>query len=119
MSKLAHSHQPTMDELDYQRAIENGDEDCIPISFKVARWWGNAKPWTRWFGIETPIIWWHTALVFGVIAGTLLDGSSWREALELISRAYLFWFGLMVVWAVCDVLYERAISKLNNETKRG
>jgi hypothetical protein len=32
MSKLAHSHQPTMDELDRKRAIENGDEDLLPQS---------------------------------------------------------------------------------------
>lgn len=30
MSKLAHSHQPTMDEIDRRRAIENGDEDLLP-----------------------------------------------------------------------------------------
>jgi hypothetical protein len=29
MSKLAHGHQPTMDALDTQRAIENGDEDLL------------------------------------------------------------------------------------------
>lgn len=30
MSKLAHTHQPTMDALDRKRAIENGDEDLLP-----------------------------------------------------------------------------------------
>lgn len=30
MSKLAHSNQETMDELDRRRAIENGDGDLIP-----------------------------------------------------------------------------------------
>jgi hypothetical protein len=30
MSKLAHSHQPTMDELDRRRAIEDGNEDLLP-----------------------------------------------------------------------------------------
>jgi hypothetical protein len=29
MSKLAHSHQPTMDEIDIARAIENGDDDLL------------------------------------------------------------------------------------------
>ena len=29
MSKLAHSHQATMDALDTQRAVENGDTDCL------------------------------------------------------------------------------------------
>lgn len=30
MSKLAHSHQPTMDEIDRKRAIETGNEDLLP-----------------------------------------------------------------------------------------
>ena len=30
MSKLAHSHQPTMDLLDIQRAVEEGSEDLLP-----------------------------------------------------------------------------------------
>lgn len=29
MSKLAHSNQETMDEIERKRAIENGDEDCL------------------------------------------------------------------------------------------
>lgn len=32
MSKLAHSHQPTMDEIDRLRAVKNGDEDCLPLT---------------------------------------------------------------------------------------
>lgn len=31
MSKLAHSHQPTMDEIDRKRAIRDGNEDLIPM----------------------------------------------------------------------------------------
>lgn len=30
MSKLAHSHQPTMDEIDRLRAIAEGNEDLVP-----------------------------------------------------------------------------------------
>lgn len=36
MSKLAHSNQETMDEMDVERAIENGDVDLLP---KLERYW--------------------------------------------------------------------------------
>lgn len=49
MSKLAHSNQETMDELDRRRAIENGDEDLIPAQaakntpdWKVLPYYGSA-----------------------------------------------------------------------------
>lgn len=32
MSKLAHSHQPTMDEIDRKRAMRDGNEDLIPMT---------------------------------------------------------------------------------------
>lgn len=32
MSRLSHSHDDTMNALDLKRALENGDEDCIPDS---------------------------------------------------------------------------------------
>lgn len=39
MSKLSHSNQATMDELERQRAIENGDEDLLgsPCLFTATR----------------------------------------------------------------------------------
>ena len=35
MSRLAHSHQPTMDAIVTQRAIEDGNEDCSPAEVKA------------------------------------------------------------------------------------
>lgn len=37
MSKLAHSHQPTMDEIDRKRAIRDGNEDLIPAGHRAPR----------------------------------------------------------------------------------
>ena len=36
MSKLAHSHESTMEELDHQRALENGDEDLLDMAQKTS-----------------------------------------------------------------------------------
>ena len=36
MSKFAHSLQPTMDELDRLRAMENGDEDMLTMGDDMA-----------------------------------------------------------------------------------
>ena len=35
MSKLAHSHQPTIDLLDIQRAVQEGNEDLLPDHISV------------------------------------------------------------------------------------
>jgi hypothetical protein len=47
MSKLAHSNQETMDEIDLQHAIENGNEDLIERLTEYNKDWrtraGSAK----------------------------------------------------------------------------
>lgn len=50
MSKMSHSHQPTMDEIDRKRAIEDGNEDLIPrepmtaIEIEMFQKWAASKP---------------------------------------------------------------------------
>jgi len=96
MSKLAHSNQETMDEIDYRAAIENGDEDLIPASIKISKRWEAVRPWKRWFGFDNkewgPILVAANALFVGIFIISIAEGKPWYQPFQIFS------------WAICTVL---------------